>query len=169
MLCYDVKRRIYTGSSINLPGGGQQQPPVLIRSRKFYWELALFSGIIRRSQRAAREQSLKNAAEVGDLSRSNIIDNMEGDEREEGDPPRVSRSTAKRARKVSLVDNAEASEFEDPDGDSPAEANIERPLTMGNVPESCRVPPLDPSNYRSAARYGASVRCGFILCWCAAS
>lgn len=35
---------------------------------------------------------------------------MEGDEREEGDPPRVSRSTAKRARKVSLVDNAEASE-----------------------------------------------------------
>ncbi|CAH1391310.1 unnamed protein product [Nezara viridula] len=45
------------------------------------------------------------------LSRSNIIDNMEGDEREEGDPPRVSRSTAKRARKVSLVDNAEASEI----------------------------------------------------------
>ncbi|CAH1391163.1 unnamed protein product [Nezara viridula] len=44
------------------------------------------------------------------LSRSNIIDNMEGDEREEGDPPRVARSTAKRARKVSLVDNAEASE-----------------------------------------------------------
>ncbi|CAH1390686.1 unnamed protein product [Nezara viridula] len=35
---------------------------------------------------------------------------MEGDEREEGDPPRVSRSTAKRARKVSLGDNAEASE-----------------------------------------------------------
>ncbi|CAH1388708.1 unnamed protein product [Nezara viridula] len=44
------------------------------------------------------------------LSRSNIIDNMEGDEREEGDPPRVSRSTAKRARKVSLGENAEASE-----------------------------------------------------------
>ncbi|CAH1397108.1 unnamed protein product [Nezara viridula] len=35
---------------------------------------------------------------------------MGGDEREEGDPPRVSRSTAKRARKVSLGDNAEASE-----------------------------------------------------------
>ncbi|CAH1398844.1 unnamed protein product [Nezara viridula] len=61
-------------------------------------------------RKVAGEDHVGIGAGYDGINMSNIIDNMEGDEREEGDPPRVSRSTAKRARKVSLVDNAEASE-----------------------------------------------------------